>query len=428
MAEQLRVFVSHASEDRAFCDALVRALIGAGADVWYDERNLGSGVLRREIMRELSARPVFLVVLSKAAFVSSWVQDECEWAYNLYRRKPERLMLPVVGAPYDPGDFDTLLYIESMKRIEASGNQPYPTDAAIHHLLRALALTPAGEAPVSTAPQPTESVDDLLTRGKALAAQEQFAEALPLFQRAIQLAPGSFDAWADLGWVLGQLRRHNEQLTACDRALALDDKQALVWSNKGGALVGLGNYREALAACDRAITLDPNDPVAWNNKGASLNGLGRHKEALVAIDRALGLSETASRWINKGGALLGLGRYVEALAAYDRALALDPTDDMAWNNKGYALHGLQRDGEAMAAVDRSLALNPDLGEGWSTKGEILYGMRRYEDALICLDRAIRLIPNHPEIWHDRAVALRGLGRDAEAKAAEKRARELGWRG
>ena len=102
MAEQLCVFVSHASEDSAFCRALVDALIAAGADVWYDERNLGSGVLRREIMRELSARPVFLVVLSKAAFVSSWVQDECEWAYNLYRRKPERLMPRLRATPQRP--------------------------------------------------------------------------------------------------------------------------------------------------------------------------------------------------------------------------------------------------------------------------------------------------------------------------------------
>ena len=73
MAEPLRVFVSHIHQDNAFCHTIVAALRDVGADVWYDEHNLGSGVLRREIMRELSVRPVFLVVLSKAAFASSWV-------------------------------------------------------------------------------------------------------------------------------------------------------------------------------------------------------------------------------------------------------------------------------------------------------------------------------------------------------------------
>ena len=87
-------------------DQFVGALRGAGADVWYDEHNLGAGVLRREINAQLAARPVVIVILSKAALTSQWVQDECEWAYNLYRRKPKRLILPVVAAAYGPDDFD----------------------------------------------------------------------------------------------------------------------------------------------------------------------------------------------------------------------------------------------------------------------------------------------------------------------------------
>ncbi|HEY7343450.1 MAG TPA: toll/interleukin-1 receptor domain-containing protein [Ktedonobacterales bacterium] len=56
MAEQLRVFVSHTSEDSAFCHTIVAALRGAGADVWYDEHNMGSGRLADEILRELGRR------------------------------------------------------------------------------------------------------------------------------------------------------------------------------------------------------------------------------------------------------------------------------------------------------------------------------------------------------------------------------------
>lgn len=361
MTEQLRVFVSHASADRVFCRALVDSLTGAGADVWYDERNLGSGVLRREIMRELSARPVFLVVLSRAAFASTWVQDECEWAYNLYRRKPERLILPVVGAPYDTDDFDTLLYIESMKRIEATGHQPYPTDVAIRHLLRALALTPAGETPVSTAPQPTESVDDLLTRGKALMAQRQYAAAQPLFERATHLAPNSFAAWTNLSQNLLNLMRWHESLAACDRAIALDGAQAGVWVIKATALSGLGHHQDAMAAIDHALALDSNNAYAWNGKGASL---------------------------------LRLHRYQEALAADDQAIAL----------------------------------NPNLAAAWLGKGFVLFTLKLYQDALAALDQAIILEPNYAPTWVQRAACLRALGRKGEAKAAEQRARELGWQG
>lgn len=357
MAAQLRVFVSHASEDSAFCQAMVDALVGAGADVWYDERNLGSGVLRREIMRELSARPVFLVVLSKAAFASGWVQDECEWAYNLYRRKPERLILPVVGAPYDPDDFDTLLYIESMKRIEASGNQPYPTDEAVRHLMRALALTSAGETPVSTAPQPTESVDDLLTRGRALAAQKKFAEALPLFERAAQLAPDSIDAWVNLCYILGELKRWQDALTACNRALALDDEEAWIWGIKGLVLRKQGHTDEAIAAYDRALVIDANNADVWNNKGYALFTSQRYDEAMAAADRALALNpDSGTCWDTKGQILNAQGRYQDALLCLDRAIRLDSNYAEAWNSRATALRGLGRHAEAAEAEKRAREL------------------------------------------------------------------------
>src|SRR5690242_13040398 len=109
-----------------FASALTQALRGANTDVWYDQENLGAGALRQHIMRELTSRPVFVVVLSKAAFASHWVQDECEWAYNLCRREPNRLLLPVTARAYDPADFNNMLFVESLKRIELTSCQPYP--------------------------------------------------------------------------------------------------------------------------------------------------------------------------------------------------------------------------------------------------------------------------------------------------------------
>jgi len=43
MATALPIFVSHSHEDGAFCQALVTALRGAGADVWYDRAQPGRG-------------------------------------------------------------------------------------------------------------------------------------------------------------------------------------------------------------------------------------------------------------------------------------------------------------------------------------------------------------------------------------------------
>ncbi|HEX5548260.1 MAG TPA: toll/interleukin-1 receptor domain-containing protein [Ktedonobacterales bacterium] len=254
---QLRIFLSHSSADRDFADALARALRGAGADVWYDETHLGTGQLLDEISAQLPTRPVFLLVASKAAFASDWVKQECKWAFNLYRREPNRIMLPIVAKALDPADWNAMLWLEDFRRIEAPSEKPYPQHEAIEHTLRLLALTPAGEAPAPVAPQPTESVDDLITRGKALREQGKHAEALALFERATQLDPNSYLAWHNVGYSLDDVQRYEQALVAYDRAIDLNRNDAAVWYNKGITLYNLQRYGDALAAYEQTVALDP---------------------------------------------------------------------------------------------------------------------------------------------------------------------------
>src|SRR5690348_904634 len=233
MATALPIFVSHSHEDTAFCQALVTALRGAGADVWYDEHNMGAGQLMDVIQRELGQRKIFIVILSKHAFASAWVRRETGWAYELAAHDPTRIILPVTAAAIEHGDFSPeagWLFLSDFKRIEAPGYQPYPHAEAIGRILHALSLTPTGEAPASTAPQATEGTDDLITRGKALQQQGKNAEALTLFEHATQIDPNSYDAWVNAGFVLDDLGHNDAALAAYDRAINLNASDVAIWN------------------------------------------------------------------------------------------------------------------------------------------------------------------------------------------------------
>jgi len=361
----MRIFVSHSHEDDAFCRALVQGLRRAGADVWYDEHNLGSGQLMTVIQRELGSRPVFVVILTKATFASRWVRRETLWAYELGDRDPSRIILPVTAGPIARSDFSAeneWLFLHDFKRIEAPGYQPYPQAEAVTRTLHALQLTLPGEAPLPTGPLPADSVADLIGRGRALNAQTKYAEALPLFQRALERDPRAFDAWLTAGYTLGNLGRYEEALVALDRALALSPNSARAWSNKGAALNGLRRYEEELAAYDRALALDPQYAKAWSNKGYALLNLKRYSEALAAYDRALALDPNeADAWSNTGLALLSLNRPREALVAFDRALALDPDDAVAVSGKRSVFHERGRNGRQATQQVRERATTGRLG-------------------------------------------------------------------
>ncbi len=108
-----------------------------------------------------------------------------------------RFYLSVLAGPLERADLNTTLYLKSMKRVEAGELRPLPTTEAVAATLRLLALTPSRLPLAHPAPmgeQPAESADDLLVRGRALNAQNRFAEALPLVQRATELNPASAEA------------------------------------------------------------------------------------------------------------------------------------------------------------------------------------------------------------------------------------------
>jgi tetratricopeptide (TPR) repeat protein len=346
---QLKVFVSHSSQDKAVCDAVVTALRSARADVWCDEHNLGAGQLWEEIQRELKAWSVFVVLLSKNAFASQWVRRKTTWAFNLASREPNRLILPITVGAIEPSGFDTWLFLEGYKRVEARGMQPHPHDEVIAQTLRMLALTPRGQAPVAVTPQAAENLDDLLIQGRALQAQKKHVEALPFFQQATQLDPSSFSAWTNLGHTLTELGRYTEALPASERAIALDPNHAIAWNNTGVVLEALKRCGEALAAYEQEATLAPDDARGWWGTGAMVVRLQRYQEAVVANDRALAVDpSSANAWNNKGWALTSLGRHEEAIQAYDSALAIVETSTR-WKNKAVSLRALGREAEAPEA-------------------------------------------------------------------------------
>lgn len=310
---QMRIFVSHSSADNAFCQALVHALQEAGADVWYDDEQLHTGKLLDTLTRELASRDVFLLVLSKAAFQSPWVRDEARWAYNLLRREPQRIILPVIADTIEPSDFNSLLFLEDFKRIEAPNGQVLPVGDAIQTTLETLLLAVGEGESRPSAVRRGALAEELLEHGKSLGVQQLYELALPFFQCAIQLVPESDEAAVLLGFTLNELDEWERSVSVLEPVVERSPDNAAAWANMGYALNRLERFQEGLAACERCLELESTFATAWNNKGWALLHLKRAQEALVAFEQALHLAPTsATYWENKASALTALGRAAEA--------------------------------------------------------------------------------------------------------------------
>jgi pimeloyl-ACP methyl ester carboxylesterase len=72
------IFVSHAAEDRARVEPLVRTLESAGLSVWWDRQIDAGKTFDRTIEEELTAASCVLVVWTKQSVESNWVREEAD--------------------------------------------------------------------------------------------------------------------------------------------------------------------------------------------------------------------------------------------------------------------------------------------------------------------------------------------------------------
>jgi tetratricopeptide (TPR) repeat protein len=132
----------------------------------------------------------------------------------------------------------------------------------------------------------------LFEQGNVFMKNKNYSEALRVYDTAIALEPGYFEAWNGKADALNRARQFNDALNASDRVLILRPDYVPGWINRGYILYNLGRYDEELKAYETAVTLDPASPEAWFNKGYSLAGMKRYDEAIAAFNKVQVLDPT----------------------------------------------------------------------------------------------------------------------------------------
>lgn len=127
--DEMQIFVSHNNADSRFATKLADSLREAGADVWYDEHNLGlTDQITPAILQEIRRRRVFIVVVSDDSLKSKWVEKECLWYYREREDDPPRVILPILINGVDPRHL--WVFLKEFRRIEG-----LPHDEAINRVI-----------------------------------------------------------------------------------------------------------------------------------------------------------------------------------------------------------------------------------------------------------------------------------------------------
>ena len=122
------------------------------------------------------------------------------------------------------------------------------------------------------------------------ALQNDAANALHLFDRALKINPRNADIFADKGKVLSELGQHHDALVCYRRALSINPNHGIALYNQGCSLLAVDHPADALALFDRLIKLAPNHAPAHHGRAIALTDMRRFEDAVASADQALKLN------------------------------------------------------------------------------------------------------------------------------------------
>jgi serine/threonine protein kinase/tetratricopeptide (TPR) repeat protein len=114
------------------------------------------------------------------------------------------------------------------------------------------------------------------------------------FKRAIELSPGSVDAYDLYGRMLAGLERFDDAIAMHERAFELDPLTCR--TDLATSYLRAGRTEDAMRVVTQAIKLEPHDTRLRATLGWTLFRQGRVEEGLTELERAAAQSPTESMW------------------------------------------------------------------------------------------------------------------------------------
>jgi len=257
--------------------------------------------------------------------------------------------------------------------------------------------------------QPAQiNVQEMLEKGEAALNEENFAEALKIYDELI---------------------RGLEQAVSMDpqgRALA----RWLSYSGRGRALTGLKEYEAALEDFNRVTDENAEFPPALLGRGKLYLELNAADRALPDFEAAIKTQRTnVEAQFGLGKSYILLNQWQPGIKAITRVLEAEPENAEAYRLRGMGYNGLFKLREAIADLEKAISLQPEDYESHFWLGVSHLRDEDYQAAVDEFGRAIEYYKPKTEeesqpfsqAYLVRSAAYIELGKAATDEAAKKAA-------
>lgn len=253
-------------------------------------------------------------------------------------------------------------------------------------------------------------------------------------------AIASATLWFKQGLALIEQQRWAEAIPHFDRALQLDERHAGAWALRGAAHAGVQDFAAALADAERALALAAAGapfparliPPVVELQARSLYQLGRDEDALERLAELQRLEPpTTFQWALLGDTHRALQQHQEAISAYHQLVThpqrnslRSATSVVSWLTIAQYLFDQRAYHDALEASHLAVQVDPEQVNGWELQAQVWLALEQPEEALAAASRALTMDARSFAGWVMRARAACALRHDSEAHDAYEHARAL----
>lgn len=245
------------------------------------------------------------------------------------------------------------------------------------------------------------SAERLYSQGLAQLSRDDYARALPYFEKAVETDSNYAEAWYQAGYCYGILGRHADALKASRQAAKLRPEWPATFVNIGASSYSLGQYKDAAEAYKQAARLDDSNPDIQYSLGLTYGKMNRAGEEILAYRRAIAIKPDHANAIEKLGlALFKERRYADAAAAFDQLKIYKP-DAKTYNYLAESYLEIGKSEESIEALNSALGYNPDFEKARYNLGRAYIKLGNNDMAQVQYE----ILKNSRSDWADRLFVL-----------------------
>jgi tetratricopeptide (TPR) repeat protein len=256
--------------------------------------------------------------------------------------------------------------------------------------------------------------------------------AIAEWEELVKEYPDDAPLQNNTGRALAKAGRFEEAIPHYQKGLEINPQYYLIHNNLGMALFAMGRFDDAIREYEKGLEIYPDSAELHNNLGQALAQTGQLEEAVKHFERAVYIKpDYAEAHVNLGIALLSAGRLDLAANEFSSAVDSDPRSAVAHTYLGTTLYyGHGKVQEALAQWRKALELNPDYVIALSQTAQALSASptasdRNGAEAVKLAERAVELSKGEDAVILDTlGMAYAENGRFADAVETAQRALRL----